>query len=563
LLAVLALAAGLAPAGQARGARERSPEEEAAIVASKEAKRAEREQRAAARREQKQTEHEEAQARRQAERQERRVQNSTRVRAHGQVQFSCTAVHWKFTAFPQGSNTVQQVINIEGEHPSKIVRSFTFDGPSGETTTPISAPPGTYRVDAYAIWKSPGLKSSFDILGELTCRANPGLSIKKEQRIAGSNGGYVPTPLSGEVGDTVDYQMVVTNTGNVPMEISAFADPHCDAGTISGAPVGTILAVGASTTYLCRHVLGEAGTYTNTAEVSGIPPSGDGQPVLETSNTVVVQTPAPPTAPAPGFSIEKLQQIAGSSSPYTSSQLSGQVGQTIDYEILITNTGNVPLRFASFSDPQCDAGTLAGGTEGAALPAGASTTYTCSHVIDSTDATAGSYSNTVTVTGTPPTGEGEPVTSSSNTVVVTVPSAGTLGVTTTASPSGSSGQASSTTSSPSKSGVLAFKSATLPKLKGPQGCVRANSFHVSLRSAGVSSVGFYLDGHKLKTLTARNARKGLLTITIDAAKLKLGSHKLTARIKMAATASTKLTLGSRTIRILRCDPAAVTPKFTG
>jgi hypothetical protein len=103
----------------------------------------------------------------------------------------------------------------------------------------------------------------------------------------------------------------------------------------------------------------------------------------------------------------------------------------------------------------------------------------------------------------------------------------------------------------------------VPKLKGaPQGCARS-VLHVSLKAAHVASVTFYLDGHKLKTLTAKNAHKGLLSIKINPAKLKVGVHKLVAKITMDRIGSAKAVKGTRTMRILRCDPPKVTPKFTG
>jgi hypothetical protein len=173
----------------------------------------------------------------------------------------------------------------------------------------------------------------------------------------------------------------------------------------------------------------------------------------------------------------------------------------------------------------------------------------------------------VTLTATPTEGDPTPVTSTSNTVLTDVPPPTPNNNTETHEPatggskagSGSSGILSSTVS---QSGVLAFSSATIPALKGPEGCVRAN-FHVSIKSAGVASVTFYMDGHKLKTLTAKNAHKGLLTIEIDAAKLTVGAHKLVAKITTTHTASTKARQGSRSIMVLRCRSAVVTPKFTG
>lgn len=285
--------------------------------------------------------------------------------------------------------------------------------------------------------------------------------------------------------------------------------------------------------------------------------------------------------PAPAFSIEKLQRI-GASGSYTSAPLSAQVGETVGYEMIVANTGNVPLSFSSLTDPRCDAGTIAGGPGGGTLAPGASTTYTCTHLLTDADGSAGSVSNTVTLTGTPPQGEGEPVEHTSNTVVVEVtvkpppdepeppPKETPPTVPGTTTPPGSSGVAASSTAQTPQSGVLALKQSavpalkvSLPRLSGPQGCVRS-SFRASVKSAGVSSVGFYMDGHKLKTMTAKSARNGKITIVIDPTKLKVGAHKLMAKITMAKTSSSsKAVRGTRKATVLRCRAAVLTPRFTG
>jgi len=84
-----------------------------------------------------------------------------------------------------------------------------------------------------------------------------------------------------------------------------------------------------------------------------------------------------------------------------------------------------------------------------------------------------------------------------------------------------------------------------------------------MRSAGVASVTFYLDGRKLKTLTAKNAHKGEFTILIDPAKLSVGVHRLAAKITTSRTAATKAAHASRTVTVLRCRSAVQTPKFAG
>jgi hypothetical protein len=283
----------------------------------------------------------------------------------------------------------------------------------------------------------------------------------------------------------------------------------------------------------------------------------------------------------PAMTIAKLQRI-GPATSYTSSPLRGAVGQTVEYEILFRNTGNTPLTLGAIADARCDSATIAG-TAPAPLERGASAVFSCTHLLNSTDLAAGSYTNTVDGSATP-VGKGSPVSGESNTVAVAVisaaaklppeepptppagpatpPGSGVLGTSTTqagSTPTGSSGSSSTTSS---KSGVLAFKAASVPSLSGPRGCVRA-SFRVSIRAMGVRSVSFYMDGHRLKTMTARDARHGRLTLQIDPTRLRAGAHRLTARITMAPTASTaRATHGTRTRTVLRCRAAVPTPHST-
>jgi hypothetical protein len=113
--------------------------------------------------------------------------------------------------------------------------------------------------------------------------------VVKEQRIDSSSLGYTTDTLTSTVGQKVDYEMVVTNTGNQPLTLT-FSDPHCDPGTLTG-PFGGVAANGTlppgqQTVWFCSHVLvaGDAPAFTNTVTVNGIPASGTS--VVGTSSVV-------------------------------------------------------------------------------------------------------------------------------------------------------------------------------------------------------------------------------------------------------------------------------------
>lgn len=278
--------------------------------------------------------------------------------------------------------------------------------------------------------------------------------------------------------------------------------------------------------------------------------------------------------PIPAFQVEARQSFGA---PFTTEPLAGKVGETVAYEAVVTNVGNTPMTFSKFLDSHCEG--LAGGSLNSIEPF-ATLSYYCTHKLTSADATAGFYANAATVTGTPEEGEGSPATHESNTVVVTPIAAGEEEGKNEESGNSGSGSTTTTTitqpapkqqvlssgassTSTTKTGVLGFSSATIPSLRGPQGCVRSG-FTVTIKSAGISSVVFYLDGHRYKRLTSANGRKGLLSIHIDGSKLKVGAHRVRASITMKASSSTaKAARATRSLAVVRCRSSAITPHFTG
>ena len=268
-----------------------------------------------------------------------------------------------------------------------------------------------------------------------------------------------------------------------------------------------------------------------------------------------------PQAGQPAFTIEKLQEIAGSGAGFTSSVLSGKLGQTVLYEVIVHNAGNTLMSFSSLSDSHCDAGTIAGGPVGS-LAAGASAIYTCAHVLIAADQSAGSYSNTASDIGRPPVGQGSPITHSSNTVLVngsapSEPDPPNQLLASTPAPSTPSAPTAPVAAVAPKAEVLS-QAGRAPLLVGPQGCVRG-SFVVKLKAANVESVTFYLDGHKLRKLKAKRAGVGSFSISIKAATLSVGVHRLVAKIRTAG----KPGVSSRRLIVVRCASQLVTPKFTG
>jgi hypothetical protein len=290
--------------------------------------------------------------------------------------------------------------------------NVTGDGTYSSPTFPVSAA-GHYEWVATYSGDSNNVKLTTSCndpneLSTVSTTPQPAIKlIKLEQVNSTSANGYVPGPVHGLVGDTVDYQMTVFNTGNTDLIIN-FTDQQCDSGTLSGPSVlagnynasTQTLSTGGELQYTCSHVLtsSDPSPFVNTANVVGTVPN--------TNQTVSDQSSVDAYIDTPGIKVVKLQRD-GTSGAFTSNDITASVGDTIYYEIVVTNTGDTTLKL-SLSDPHCDSGTVQGpilvsGTlTNDTLSAGGVAEYTCWHVVTAADLP--SYTNVGTVTGTPPSG---------------------------------------------------------------------------------------------------------------------------------------------------------------
>lgn len=241
------------------------------------------------------------------------------------------------------------------------------------------------------------------------------------------------TPAAGddyEAGQAVAYSFIVTNTGNVPLtgvavnetSFSGTGTPpvvSCSAGAAS-------LAVGAQVTCTAAYVMTQAdvdaGTLANTATATGSPPTGAA--VTSPPDDAVVEI-----VSAPALSLVKTADEEAAANV--------EVGQTVEYSFLVTNTGNVTLDHIGI-----DEGAFTGSGElsaiscpddPAALVPDASVTCTASYVVTQADVDAGEIDNTAVAVGTPPTGPA--VSSDPSSEQVTAAATPALSLTKSASPS--------------------------------------------------------------------------------------------------------------------------------
>ncbi|MDP9904650.1 beta strand repeat-containing protein [Arthrobacter bambusae] len=213
--------------------------------------------------------------------------------------------------------------------------------------------------------------------------ATPALSLVKTA---------TPTTVTGP-GQSVAYSFVVKNTGNVDVSsIAVNETAFSGTGTLSAVTcAATDLAPGASTTctatYTTTQADVDAGKITNTAVATGLgAPYGSNVTSAPSSATVTASQ-------SPSITIVKAASPASFSN----------VGNTISYSFLVTNTGNVTLNGVGVNDTQvAPAGALTTGPScpSSTLAPGASETCTATYTVAQADLDNGSVNDTATASGT-------------------------------------------------------------------------------------------------------------------------------------------------------------------
>ena len=226
---------------------------------------------------------------------------------------------------------------------------------------------GTYNNEASIEGnEGTGTKTSNKVSVKIPPKA--AYTIEKQQRLSGENA-YNKNELSGKYGQKVEYKIFVKNTGNIPLTFGALKDSGCENISPSGT---TEVGVGKEQTFTCEHTLtGDRRLHQRSLDRRQR--RHRRQDLQQSHRHRQIRTELhdrkAPARSAPNRSTSETRNAAN--------------GQTVEYEILVKNTGNVPLTFSNFVDEHCDAGTLAGGPSGP-VKAGETAIYTCSHVVTTT-----------------------------------------------------------------------------------------------------------------------------------------------------------------------------------
>ena len=191
------------------------------------------------------------------------------------------------------------------------------------------------------------------------------------------------------LGDEVRYSFLVTNAGAVtlaPVRIADAALGIVDAACVDSLAPGETATCTATGTHTITQADMDAGQFVNTATATGTPPGGNAAVTGEDSVTVT-------TAGVPAINVVKTADTSAGT----------EVGDVVTYTFTVHNEGTVTLAPVTITDPLLNmtdelcVNSLAPGET-------ATCTATGTHTITQADVDAGQFANTVTASGTPPSG---------------------------------------------------------------------------------------------------------------------------------------------------------------
>jgi gliding motility-associated-like protein/uncharacterized repeat protein (TIGR01451 family) len=225
------------------------------------------------------------------------------------------------------------------------------------------------------------------------------------------------TPSFRAIGDVVSFTITVANTGNVSISGVMLNDPQADSGpTLTSGDVGNdnVMGVGETWVYAATSTIVQAdldaGELVNTITASGTPAQGT---LADVSDVSLV-----PASIFPDWVMVKVATVITYDSP----------GETLNYLILLTNTGNETISSVTVNDAKATTGpTYSSGDVDAdnVLDPGETWTYNASYQTTQADVDNGVVSNTADATGTPAQGSLHSV-SASATVSATLNPAWTM-----------------------------------------------------------------------------------------------------------------------------------------
>ncbi|SHH05041.1 conserved repeat domain-containing protein/gliding motility-associated C-terminal domain-containing protein [Pedobacter caeni] len=217
------------------------------------------------------------------------------------------------------------------------------------------------------------------------------------------------TAVAGDhkkVGDVISYNLVLKNTGNVTVKNIVITDDNADAGSISPATIASLVP-NATINITAKHTLTQAdldrGFVSNIAKADGKDPKG-GDVHAESKDPSPV--PGAPTDPAcKDCTITPTDQKGALSLSKTAvAGTHNKIGDVINYNLVLKNTGNVTLKNILITDDNADAGSISPATI-ASLAPNAMVNISAKHTLTQEDLDRGFVSNLAKADGKDPKGK--------------------------------------------------------------------------------------------------------------------------------------------------------------
>jgi uncharacterized repeat protein (TIGR01451 family) len=276
-------------------------------------------------------------------------------------------------------------------------------------TVPTNTLPGTHTAVMTA-WDSDQNKPGGDCgtaQWTYTVQNKPQLDLTvTKTNDANKDGAFTDTETAKTVGQAVDFKVVIANPNQVGVVIDSIKDnwPGMPAGYVPSFtpnPAGTTLAPGASTTVTFN--VPNYGPAVLTSLTDTITVNGHQQG--DTTNTVSKFDSSTVNGPPPSSLVLTVNKTndANQDKTFSDTETVNSVGQSVDFQAILTNTSVVGVTIDSVGDtwPGMPAGTTITFTPnlvGTTIAAGQSKTVTFS-VANYGPATGTTITDTVTVTG--------------------------------------------------------------------------------------------------------------------------------------------------------------------
>ncbi|MGJ1198955.1 beta strand repeat-containing protein, partial [Sphingobacterium spiritivorum] len=298
--------------------------------------------------------------------------------------------------------------------PSLLNPGETGTATASYTLTQADIDAGNVTNTALAKGTDPRGRDVTDISGTAVDNNIPTVTVlpKQPSLVLHKTGSYVDKDNNGStnVGDVIKYRFEIINNGNVTVKGITISDPKV---TVTGGPVDLAPGSSDATTFYAEYIIKQedidkGGVY-NLATAAGKDPDGD--------NVSVTSKDPNPISTDPGVdpgcltcTITPLDR-KGEITVMKTANLSQQfryAGEKIEYDIVVTNTGNVTLKNVNVTDANADIkniGTIA------ELKVGQSETFKAYHTITAADMLQGYVSNIAVAVGNDP--KNNPVTGES------------------------------------------------------------------------------------------------------------------------------------------------------